>query len=165
MSAAAALLVLLAIVWITRGRRTNCLNVALVAWLRSGCRTWLAGRRSHGKQGRMVHFGAMAEGGELVWRQMPDGAWHARPDGTTLYVLDYAPPDGQRKDSIRQAGAFPLLFDGLYYLRRYRLEAEGVGNTFDAAVGGMITGGRELVSRPATTRTQPRHTPARCADQ
>ncbi len=87
----------------------------------------------------------MAESGALEWRKMPDGTWHAFPDGSTLYVLEYAPPDGQRKDSITQAGAFPLLFDGLYYLRRYKLDAEGVGNTFDVAADGMVrAGGRSL---------------------
>lgn len=83
----------------------------------------------------------MAESGALEWRHMPNGTWQAIPDGSTLYVLEYAPPDGLRKDSIDQAGAFPLLFDGLYYLRRYKLDAEGFGNTFDVAVDGMVRAG------------------------
>lgn len=120
--------------------RSNCLNVAAIAWLRRRARIWFAIRRSHGKRGRIPHAAAIAESGPLKFHAMPDGTWHATPDGSTLYVLEYAPPDGQRKDSVMQAGAFPLLFDGLYYLRRYRLDADGVGNTFDAAVDSLLAG-------------------------
>ena len=83
----------------------------------------------------------MAEAGPLVFHELPDGTWHARPNGSTLYVLEYAPPHGKRKDSITQAGAFPLFFDGLYYLRRYRQDADGFGNTFDASARMMVADG------------------------
>ena len=119
-------------------RRSNCLNVAALAWIRSRARIWLSGRRSHGKRGRILHFAVIAEAGPLAFCEMPDGTWHARPNGSTLYVLEYAPPPGQRKDSIIQAGAFPLLFDGLYYLRRYRQDADGFGKTFDASARMMV---------------------------
>ena len=119
-------------------RRSNCFNVAALAWIRSRARIWLSGRRSHGKRGRILHFAVIAETGPLAFCEMPDGTWHARPNGSTLYVLEYAPPPGQRKDSIIQAGAFPLLFDGLYYLRRYRQDADGFGKTFDASARMMV---------------------------
>jgi len=122
-------------------RRSNCFNVAALAWIRTRARIWFSGRRSHGKNGRVLHFSVMAEAGPLVFHELPDGTWHARPNGSTLYVLEYAPPHGQRKDSITQAGVFPLFFDGLYYLRRYRQDADGFGNTFDASARMMVTDG------------------------
>ena len=107
-------------------------------WLKSGARHWIAVRRSHGKRGRIPHASAIAESGPLKFHDRPDGTWYAVPDGSTLYVLEYAPPEGQCKDSITQAGAFPLLFSGLYYLRRYRLESVGTGDTLRDAVRSSV---------------------------
>lgn len=118
----------------------------MAIWWRLRGRAWIAVKRSRGKGGRLPHFGIFSEGGDLEWHAHPGGgSWTASPNGSALYLIEYAPDRSRRKQSITQTGDFPLLFSGLYYIRRYRLEAEGIGATFDLAAHDLL---RNFGARP-----------------
>ena len=99
---------------------SNCLFSALGLWWRHRGRCYIAFKRSEGKRGRILHAVAFVRRGDA------------------LYQLEYAPSHGSRKESITQAGAFPVLFDGWHYVTRWRLDGEGAGNTVDAAVAMLV---------------------------
>lgn len=93
--------------------RLNCLLVAAWLWIRSRGRSAIWMRRSEGKRGRIPHLGIFRE------------------RGRELIVVDYIPR--RRKSSLADAGQSPLVFDGLYRVRRYTLTAVGTADTLRAA--------------------------------
>lgn len=99
-------------------RLTNCLIVALSIWLKSGARHWIAVRRSVSFAGMVPHFS------------------HVRERGRELVMVDYIPR--KRKPRIISRGDSLLLFDGLYRVRRYRLESVGTGDTLRDAVRSAV---------------------------
>lgn len=81
----------------------------MALWLSGRCRDIAGVRRSHGLGGAIPHF-------VLV-----------RDRGHTLTLVEYLPL--RRKQSLFSRGDFALLFDGRYRVRRFRLVAEGVGES------------------------------------
>jgi len=120
--------------------RSNCLNESLRCALARHGETWTMVKRSEGKEGRIPHFASGAEMGALVWKEVPGGTGFWGRAGEVLYVLEYVPMDGRRKHKVTDAGSFPLYFEGEFRLRRYRLDAIGVGETFEQVVVAMLKG-------------------------
>lgn len=121
------------------GKKANCLTEAWRAWRRLRGKQWLAVKRSVGKHGRIPHFAVIS---------VTEDA---------LYLFEYAPPEGRRKHNLTDAGAFPVLFDGWYYVRRYRLDGVGAAPTFEQAVDQLL--GRSRDANQSTCRG-PSMTPA-----
>ncbi|MDD4242686.1 MAG: hypothetical protein PHG08_00095 [Bacilli bacterium] len=85
--------------------RTNCLIVAINIWLKSRGRFLIGFRRSVTLNGLIPHF--------MVVKEI----------GNDCFVIDYVPKTPKRF-TFDFNGDFPLLFNGEYRLRRYKLIEE-----------------------------------------
>lgn len=93
--------------------RLNCLLFAAALWVRSRFRSGIGVKRSQGLAGLVPHF------------------FHVRERGQGLVVEDYIPR--RRKVRALDNGDSFALFDGLYRVRVYRLDAQATADTLFAA--------------------------------
>lgn len=93
--------------------RLNCLVFAAALWVRSRFRSGIGVKRSQGLAGLMPHF------------------FHVRERAGLLMVEDYIPR--RRKSRLFERGDSFVLFDGLYRVRVYRLDAQATADTLFAA--------------------------------
>lgn len=102
-----------------RQRHTFCFPVALVYWWRAKLtrKIFLAVRRSNSIGGMVPHAAVV------------------RDRGREVVIIDYIPR--APKGSVVGEGDSMCAFEGLYRVRKYRLEAIGTGDTFIGAVRGL----------------------------
>ena len=94
-------------------KRLNCLLFAFFLWINNRLRTGIGIKRSVGLKGLIPHF------------------FHIKEKDKLLIVEDYIPR--KRKNRITDNGESFVLFDGLYRVRIYRLEATSTNDTLFGA--------------------------------
>lgn len=97
----------------------NCRIVAALVWWRSKRRTWHAVRRSFSSGGIFYHAGVFA---------IHNG---------NLYLIEYSPRESARKFTPLDRGASIFLFNGVYYLHRYKFDCVVEGSSFEDAAKKM----------------------------